>query len=150
MKRMIVMSMLALALPVLAMPATAEAADDEFIDSAFVKFTVKDGETEVTHPGFDAYHGEDTILEITMGDIKYEFRIFVDRKDDKSPYEAEVALKRNGKEIIKGSKQKVAPKKKVEISAGKLSVEFSLDPHGALDKSRKKKIDGPDGDAPLD
>jgi len=152
MKRSIVMLMVALATPVLVVPATAAAAtaDDEFIDSAFVKFTVKDGDTEVTHPGFDAYHGEDTILEIRMGDIEYEFKIFVDRKDDKSPYEVEVSLKRNGKEIIKGSKQKIAPKNKVEISAGKLSVEFSLDPHGALDKSRKKKIDGPDGDAPLD
>lgn len=150
MRASIVCLMMAMATPVLLAPATAAAADDEFIGSAFVRFTVKDGDTEVTHPGFDAYFGEDTILEIKVGNTKYEFKIFLDRKDDKSPYEAEVSLKRNGKSIISGSKQKIPPKTKVELSGGNVSVEFSLDPHGALDKSRKKKIDGPDGDAPLD
>ncbi len=150
MRASIVCLMMAMAAPVLLAPATAAAADDEYIGSAFVKFTVKDGDTEVTHPGFDAYFGEDTILEIKVGDTKYEFKIFLDRENDKSPYEVEVSLKRNGKAIITGTKQKVGPKKTVELSGGKVSVQFSLDPHGALDKSRKKKIDGPDGDAPLD
>lgn len=131
--------------------ATVPAAgDDDVVASSFVKFTVKDGDTTVAHPGFDAYHGEDTILEITMGDVKYEFKIFIERESDKKPYEVEVSLSRNGKTLIEGSKQKVPAKKKVEISGGSVSVEFLVDPHGALDKSRKKKIEGPSGDDPLD
>ena len=131
--------------------ASAFVADDAEVASSFVKFTVKAGDHAYEHPGFDVYHDEHTLLEIKSGSIKYKFDVMVSRKKDDGPYHVEFELFKNGVKVITHQEMDVKPRKLIVVKGvGGIELDFSVDPAGALDKSRKDKAKlKPDSDDPL-
>lgn len=128
-------------------PATASA-DDEIPDSSFVQITLKKGDLELKHPGFDVNHDEQTIIELTENGNTHEFDIVLKRKGDKGPYKVTLEYRKNNNKVHAGELE-IKPKKSKTLRKGDLSIEVMVDPNGGLDSSRRDKIDGPDSDDPL-
>lgn len=119
---------------------------DEEMAQSFVSFTIKDGKHEITHPGFDAVHGEETIMEVREGKAKYVVTLEVSREGE-GDYHLVVTFTKNGGKLMDHEKVTAHPRQKVELAHGKLSL--MVDPTGDVDDSRKDKIDPIGGDDPL-
>lgn len=122
------------------------AADEEDDSQSFVQFTIKDGKHEISHPGFDAVHGEETIMEVREGKAKYVVTLEVAREGD-GDYHLVVTFTKNGGKLMDHEKVTVHPRQKVKLAHGKLSL--LVDPTGEVDSSRKDKIGPIEGDDPL-
>ncbi len=141
-----VMAMVPMGAAVLVAGTPGVASAEDPATQSFVTFTIKDGKHEVTHPGFDAVHGEETIMEITEGKAKYVVTLEVAREGD-GDYHLVVTFTKNGGKLMDHEKVTAHPRQKVKLAHGKLSL--MVDPTGDVDDSRKDKIDPIGGDDPL-
>ncbi len=113
---------------------------------SFVTFTIKDGKHEIKHPGFDAVHGEETIMEVHEGKAKYVVTLEVAREGE-GDYHLVVSFTKNGGKLMDHEKVTAHPRQEIKLAHGKLSL--MVDPSGEVDDSRKDKIDPIGGDDPL-
>ena len=149
MRKLFFSSFLALALVFPLVPGVAQASEgpNEFVESAMVKVTIKDGDKAIKHPGQECEHQAEYEIFMKDGNTKYVVTILIDKPDGASKYAVSVKYKRNGKEVVAGDLE-LASKKPGSISKGNQTITVMVDPAGRPDG--KDKIEGPDGDDPLD
>lgn len=153
MRKLLVSSSLALALALSVGPGVAHAnagaseGPTEFVQSAMVKVTVKDGDKTIRHPGQECEHQAEYEIFMKSGKTKYVVTVMIDKPDGATKYAVTVTYKRNGKEVVSGDLQ-LATKKPGSLSKGNQKVTVMVDPAGRIDG--RDKIDGPEGDDPLD
>lgn len=129
-----------------AVEAPTAMGDRDLADSAFVQVKIKDGDKSVTHPGFRLEFEEEGLFEIKAG-ANYSVVVTIVEGNGKK-YKIEVSFKKGNKVLTSGTVDAAAGKW-VVLKKGKASVSVNVDPTGDVDKSRKKKIKGEDGDDPL-
>ena len=68
--------------------------------------------------------------------------------DEKKGYDLSVIYKVGSRLVLDGSGH-IEAGKTLEIAKDKIKLSVLVDPHGQVDKKRRKKIDGPGSDDPL-
>lgn len=153
MRKYLFSSCLALAVALGVAPGVAQASaqssegPNEFVESAMVKVTVKDGDKTIKHPGQECEHQAEYEIFMKNGKTKYVVTVLIDKPDGATKYAVTVSYKRNGKEVVSGDLQ-LASKKPGSLSKGDQKITVMVDPAGRIDG--RDKIEGPEGDDPLD
>jgi hypothetical protein len=127
--------------------AETERASAEDPMQTFASVTIVTGGETFSHPGFFAYVGEESVFSFTIGGKQHDVVVGI-KGDEEKGYDLHVVYKRAGHVVLSGDGH-VAAGGTHEITRGAATVKVHIDPHGAPDKGRKKKIEGPGGDDPL-
>ena len=117
------------------------------VEQAYASVVLKIDDRTYKHPGFFAYMDEESLFNFDIGGKVHEVAVAI-RGDEEKGYDLNVVYKVGNKLVLDGSGH-IAAGKTLELAKGKVKLEVLVDPHGEVDKKRKKKIDGPGSDDPL-
>lgn len=120
---------------------------EEVVESAMVKISVEDGDRKLKHPGYEVYLDEEAIIEMRSGNDRHVVSVVLQKPDGAKKYSVKVAYKRNGKPVISGALE-LGAKATGTLTKGSIKLSIMVDPAGRPDG--RDKIEGPEGDDPLD
>jgi hypothetical protein len=131
----------------LATPPVVHAAEDEPAEGAkvLVQLKVQHAGKTHEHPGYVAELGEESILELSVGEHAYEVSVKLEKREGK--WALAVVFSVDGTEVASGTNAAAKPKTWVEFKKGEgtvVSVRF--DPS----TTRKGQVEMPGGKGPLD
>jgi hypothetical protein len=117
------------------------------VEQAYASVVLKIGDQKYKHPGFFAYMDEESVFNFDIGGKVHEVAVAI-TGGEKKGYDLNVVYKVGARLVLDGSGH-IDPGKKLKVNKGKVSLEVVVDPHGQVDKKRKKKIGGPGSEDPL-
>lgn len=117
------------------------------VEQAYARVVLTIGDATYKHPGFFAYMDEESLFNFDIGGKVHEVAVAI-TGDEKKGYDLNVVYKVGSRLVLDGSGH-IAAGKSLELKKDKVKLEVLVDPHGQVDKKRKKKIDGPGSDDPL-
>lgn len=126
---------------------SAEAPPQQEVRQTYARVVLTLGDKTYKHPGFFAYCGEEAIFDFEIGGKVHEISVGIEGQEDKG-YDLDVLYKKEATMVVSG-KGHVKPGASLKLEKGTAKVEVFIDPHGQVDKGRRKKIGGPDSDDPL-
>ena len=117
------------------------------VEQAYARVSLTIGDASYDHPGFFAYMDEESVFNFDIGGKVHEVGVAI-TGNEKKGYDLNVVYKVGSRLVLNGSGH-VAPGKSLELAKGKVKLRVLVDPHGQVDKKRKKKIGGPGSEDPL-